>query len=514
MKIQRIQSFQVKMNFEDQSLDDIINDCQAALDRATQSISSRRKKLVRTPLPSTSLLSDNPPLPSTSLLPDNPPLLDIPPSDYSHRDIDEPPVIKTIEQRAAERMQTQSNSAGTSREVNSSYRSSSPARSHSRSHIDSKQENSSYRSSRYHSRYYEPPREVNSSFRNSNQSRSRSSNRSINPRERHRREGGHSRPRSRSPLITRRNIGKGIRKAESQSSNMQERRVIQESEPQTIEEYFQWRKQYQGVSVPPGFLEDECEFTRNMDLDELEELENAYYNWYRRTQLPIPSSRCKIFEARERNHLRYWAEFAEDEIPTKMPILTLKEAENLIKPNGKLRTTDLSVNQHRVKIKYMGDELDKPFLDIIIQNIKKYRICSFDTEETLEKDAPPLPKVFQKSYLQRNQVGPLHSTFPIPSEGIQREPRLTTIIGDFEGRVYIFREIGQLPEDVKSLFRDFRITKIQSNVLADVHQFNLAGIPVVGWADTQLIYKAFINPQAKRIGTDQQAIDLGFDSLP
>ena len=176
------------------------------------------------------------------------------------------------------------------------------------------------------------------------------------------------------------------------------------------------------------------------------------------------------------------------------------------------------LKDNRVQVKYWGDKLVTDHLDLIIRNAWKYRLLFIDTEEGLDVVPPSLPQRFY-SYKSLNEkptpiCGTVHIPEPLPSQGAIRSPRLTVQIADFEANVYIFREFDQLPEEVKSLLDEFRITKIQSNIFKDVKELDKAGIRVRGWADSQLVYRAFVNQNGSKCGTDGQATDLGFETYP
>ena len=293
--------------------------------------------------------------------------------------------------------------------------------------------------------------------------------------------------------------------------------VIEEDcDPQTPEEYFQWKKSNENYSLPAGYFD--CPFTDQLNSKELDELAADYRIW-RRNQGQFCHNTSRVFIAREKNQLRYWSEFAKDEDPTNMPVISLQKAEKLVKPTGPFQTTDLSVRGNRVKVMYWGDSVEQSHLDLIISNAWKYRVLFFDTEEGLNTKTPVLPnKFYSKWYQQNSNPGPLcgsnHVPEPLPKFGEFRPPRLTTIIGDFEGNVYIFREIDKLPQTVKTILAEFRITKLQSNVLHDIDQLERAGIKVRGFADTQLIYRAFVNQEGSKQGTEAQAKFLNFENYP
>ncbi len=201
-----------------------------------------------------------------------------------------------------------------------------------------------------------------------------------------------------------------------------------------------------------------------------------------------------------------------------MPVISLREAQELVKPSGRYRTTDSSIGSDRVRVKYWGDQTDTGHLNVILQNAWKYRLLFVDTEEGLDIVPPSLPQRFYSSrYLNEKPAqlcGQTHVPEPLPPQGVQRTPRLSILIADFEANVYIFREFHQLPEAVKVILEEFRITKVQSNILKDVEELNKAEIRIRGWADSQLIYRAFVNQSGSKCGTDAQAIDLGFEAYP
>ena len=277
--------------------------------------------------------------------------------------------------------------------------------------------------------------------------------------------------------------------------------------PMTKEDYYRWRKEYEGVSVPADFFD--CPFTDQMSERELDQLAKGYREWMQGHNLII---------SREKNQLRYWSEFAQFEQPTNMPVISLEEAKAFIEPTGRYRTTNFSIRSNRVQVKYWGDKINAEHLNLIIQNAWKYRLLFVDTEEGLDITPPPLPQRFY-SYKYRNEkpeplCGTIHIPEPLPPQGEARLPRLTIIIADFEANVYIFRDFTQLPEEIRLLLDEFRITKVQSNIFKDVEELNKANIRVRGWADSQLIYRAFVNQEGSKCGTDCQALNLGFESYP
>ena len=135
--------------------------------------------------------------------------------------------------------------------------------------------------------------------------------------------------------------------------------------PTTKEEYFQWRKEYKGVSVPADFFD--CPFTDQMSERELDQLGKEFRIW---------SQGHSIYISREKNQLRYWSEFARYQELSKMPIISLKEAKTLIMPTGRYRTTEFLLKDNRVQVKYWGDKLVTDHLDLIIRNAWKYSFLS------------------------------------------------------------------------------------------------------------------------------------------
>jgi len=71
------------------------------------------------------------------------------------------------------------------------------------------------------------------------------------------------------------------------------------------------------------------------------------------------------------------------------------------------------------------------------------------------------------------------------------------------------------PQEVKKVrLSDFQITKLQSDITKDVQEFYRHGFELIGWAGSQVLYRAFLNPEATQDGTDAQAEYLGFEKFP
>jgi len=71
------------------------------------------------------------------------------------------------------------------------------------------------------------------------------------------------------------------------------------------------------------------------------------------------------------------------------------------------------------------------------------------------------------------------------------------------------------PQEVKKVrLSDFQITKLQSDITKDVQEFYRHGFELIGWADSQVLYRAFLNPEATQDRTDAQAEYLGFEKFP
>lgn len=268
------------------------------------------------------------------------------------------------------------------------------------------------------------------------------------------------------------------------------RRTLQEIKdaPETEEEYFRWRFDWESSPIP--FSREELfdtPYTKDFDREDEDAIDQRYKQWKSRSSL-------RPFMNLEENRRRYHVQFAEFEVPKEMAIVTLKEAKKRIDPSlGQLRTNAITIQTTRFKILYEGRKnLDTTFLNKIVKRARETGLMVADGEGKLFPKDPTIPK----------------------SHKTKKPLWLTVVIGDIDGDVYLFQSWKDVPEEVRKVLSDFRVTKLQSDITKDVVEFDRHGIELTGWADTQIIYRAFLNPNATQDGTDAQAEFLGFEKFP
>ena len=87
-----------------------------------------------------------------------------------------------------------------------------------------------------------------------------------------------------------------------------------------------------------------------------------------------------------------------------------------------------------------------------------------------------------------------------------KEGKIFLIIGDLFGNVIFFNDALNLPVEFEDDLKDVKVYKIQSNIQEDYKVLKDIGIKMVGLADTQAIFAAFVKPGSKGvIGTEAQA---------
>ena len=258
--------------------------------------------------------------------------------------------------------------------------------------------------------------------------------------------------------------------------------------PETEEEYFLWRHSQESV-FNPVFCEEiyDTPFTKDFDREDEEEIERRFFQWKN-------NLKSSPFLNLEINRRRYHALVAEDENPRPMAVLTLKEAKRRIDPTlGQLRTDRNTIGFNRFRVLFEnGKNYDEKFLKKIINRSLETGILAVDGEGKIFKNIPA------KKQKQKEEK-PLW---------------LAVAIGDIDGDVYLFQSWKEIPNEVREILSNFCVTKIQSNIFADVAEFDRHGVELVGWADTQVIYHAFLQPGANQDGTDAQARFLGFAEYP
>ena len=258
--------------------------------------------------------------------------------------------------------------------------------------------------------------------------------------------------------------------------------------PETEEEYFRWRHSQESLDNPMFWEEVyDTPFTKDFDREDEDEIERHYLQWKN-------NLKNSPFTNLEINRRRFHALVAEDEKPRPMAVLTLREGKRRINPAfGQLRTdrTTIGINRFRILFEN-GKNYDEKFLKKIIDRSLETGVLSVDGEG----------KIFRN--LQAGKGKP----------NVEKPLWLAIAIGDLDGDVYLFQSWKEIPNEVREILSNFCVTKIQSNIFADVVEFDRHGVELVGWADTQVIYRAFLQPEASQDGTDAQARFLGLCSYP
>ena len=258
--------------------------------------------------------------------------------------------------------------------------------------------------------------------------------------------------------------------------------------PETEEEYFRWRLSCDKMPHPLSREEIfDTPYTAEFDRDDEDDLDRRYRQWK-------TGSTLRPFLNLEENRRHYHVLFAEDEIAREMAIITLKEAKKRIDPSiGQLRTNANSVQSTRFKILYDGKKnLDTVFLTKIINRCRETGLLVADGEGKLFPKDPTLQK----------------------KQKTEKPLWLAVVVGDIDGDVYLFQNWRDVPGEVRKILSDFRVTKLQSDITKDVLEFDRHGVELTGWADTQILYRAFLNPETTQDGTDAQAEFLGFEKFP
>jgi hypothetical protein len=131
-------------------------------------------------------------------------------------------------------------------------------------------------------KFYKTDRRIvfeDTDYPNSSTSRSRQTNRDI----RHPRQTQESHNRSRSPLIRNKKRNRNHNAPGTKLREVQTNENVQVSEedcdPQTPEEYFQWKKSNENYSLPAGYFD--CPLTDQLNSEELDELAADYRIWRR-----------------------------------------------------------------------------------------------------------------------------------------------------------------------------------------------------------------------------------------
>lgn len=150
----------------------------------------------------------------------------------------------------------------------------------------------------------------------------------------------------------------------------------------------------------------------------------------------------------------------------KMPILTLQQCRELLQPNQILACPRIDFEEIKV-FHSNSNEQEKKFAKKMLENIRRYRIMTIDTEGDFK-----LTK----------------------SDGVEK--RLFVSMGDFSGSVYLFNDGDEIPEDFRKLLEDWKIRKIQSGITKDMELLLQLKRPIhlSGWVDTRVLFKAFIDP--------------------
>lgn len=150
----------------------------------------------------------------------------------------------------------------------------------------------------------------------------------------------------------------------------------------------------------------------------------------------------------------------------KMPVLTLQQCHELLQSNQVLACP--RIDFEKIKVFHSNpNEQEKTFARNMLENIRRYRIMTIDTEGDFK-----LKK----------------------SDGVEK--RLFVSVGDFSGSVYLFNDGDEIPEDFRNLLEDWKIRKIQSGIVKDMELLLQLKRPIhlSGWVDTRVLFKAFIDP--------------------
>ena len=163
-----------------------------------------------------------------------------------------------------------------------------------------------------------------------------------------------------------------------------------------------------------------------------------------------------------------WKEHQDDQT-FRMPILTLSQSEEMTKSTSVHACPDFDPETTRV-FRPHPSEIKSWFAQNMLRNFNKYRIATVDTEGNFKL------KKFK---------------------GFGN--RLFVSIGDIFGNVYLFLDADDIPDEFRKILEDWRIVKIQSAIDIDIKLFLQIRNPikVVGWVDTQCLFKAFLHPTSQ-----------------
>ena len=280
----------------------------------------------------------------------------------------------------------------------------------------------------------------------------------------------------------------------------EERRVILEDRPgpsQPVIQRFSGRLEMSPRTELPSYSEpkpvyyfDESSTDEFGDEDSLINEEDFYYyptpkTGRKRKSAPKPDKGSRPFVLRDRQaqtlcRLKVRENFLEmfhdarniltERKTYQMPTLTLKDCEEMTKAESILASPVYDPRFIRVFCEESTEEQDM-FISKMLQNIRTYRYIIIDSEGNLK-----LRKFHGEGF------------------------RLFISIGDFHGNVLLFPEADDIPSEFRDILQDWRYVKIQSAIEIDMNLLLKIDNPihVTGWADTQVLFKAFLSPEAER----------------